>query len=372
MPFPETLLSPFHLLFFIIIVGLAFGKIHIKGISLGIAGILFSGIFVGFLISLLSSKVNAEIATDAQRTMQAFSSLGSSLFVSVIGLQAGSSIKSNCKGSLLAFAIGAMMSISGVIMTLLISVLDQTIGYPTVLGVLCGALTSTPGLSSVCELIGANSEEAVLGYGCSYLFGVIFAVFFTQLCSKKTMKSELENAPNFNGTGKTHSEFILLSITAFLGTIFGGINIPFFNASLGNTASTLLIGLMIGYIIQTKFASVHTSRPILNAFKTLGLALFFVGTGFATGIKTVAFDIKLVFYGALITLTAILCGWAMCKMVLPGHRLQTEFIIAGGMTSSPAYGTISANASDSSVNHFSAAYFGGIISMILAIQIVVR
>ena len=47
-------------------------------------------------------------------------------------------------------------------------------------------------------------------------------------------------------------------------------------------------------------------------------------------------------------------------------------LIAGGMTSSPAYGTVSATASDSSVNHFSAAYFGGVISLILAIQILVR
>ena len=36
-----------------------------------------------------------------------------------------------------------------------------------------------------CEMVGNDSEGAVLGYGCSYLFGVIFVVLFVQLFTKK-------------------------------------------------------------------------------------------------------------------------------------------------------------------------------------------
>ena len=77
------------------------------------------------------------------------------------------------------------MSISGVMAMLLISVIDKAINYSSLLGILCGALTSTPGLSSVCELIGSENEIAVLGYSCSYLLGVILVVFFTQLFAEK-------------------------------------------------------------------------------------------------------------------------------------------------------------------------------------------
>lgn len=84
--------------------------------------------------------------------------------------------------------------------------------YPTLLGVLCGALTSTPGLSSVCELIGTGSEEAVWSYGCSYLPGVIFAVFFAQLFSRNTSGNGSGQAQNTVVAGKIYPELMLIGI----------------------------------------------------------------------------------------------------------------------------------------------------------------
>lgn len=163
MDFLTILLSPLTLLFFIVVIGLAIGKIRIKGISVGIAGILFASICVGFLMKLLIQEGNLEIITNTQSTLKIFSKLGTSLFVSVIGLQTGFSIKKSSKSAIISFAIGALMSISGIMVMLTISALDKTISYPTLLGTLCGALTSTPGLSSVCELFDSGSENAVLG-----------------------------------------------------------------------------------------------------------------------------------------------------------------------------------------------------------------
>ena len=81
------LLSPFNLLFLIIVAGFAIDKIHIDHISLGVARILFASIFVGFLMNLLISGTNAEIISSAQSAMETFSKLGTSLFVLVIGPQ---------------------------------------------------------------------------------------------------------------------------------------------------------------------------------------------------------------------------------------------------------------------------------------------
>lgn len=323
-------------------------------------------------MNLLIPVENAEIILNAQSTMKTFAKLGTSLFVSVIGLQTGFSIKNNSKNSMIAFAIGALMSMSGVIVMLLISMLDKAICLPSLLGILCGALTSTPGLSSVRELLDDGSEKAVVGYGCSYLLGVMFAVFFAQLFSKKASGEEAQAEVTYEVKSKIYPELMLISATALLGDVVGNIKIVFSNISLGATASTLTVGLMIGLIANKAAVTKRISVQCLNIFKNLGLALFFAGTGFTTGTQTIAVGIKTVLYGALITLAAILMGWLLCKIVSTQSKTHSGFIIAGGMTSSPAYGAISSKATETAINFFSFAYLGALVSLIVAIQILSR
>ena len=97
MSYLTILLSPLNLLFFMIVAGLAIGRIRIKSISVGIAGILFAAIFVGFLMNKLIPNRSYEIIANAQSTLKTFSKLGTALFVSVIGLQTGFSIKKHSK-----------------------------------------------------------------------------------------------------------------------------------------------------------------------------------------------------------------------------------------------------------------------------------
>ena len=362
------LLFPLNLLFFVIVAGLAIGRIRIKGISVGIAGILFAAIFVGFLTNNLIPNESPEIIANAQSTLKTFSKLGTALFVSVIGLQTGFSIKNHSKNSVLAFIIGSIMSLSGVAVMLLLSILDKSINYASLLGILCGALTSTPGLSSVCELISSGSENVVMGYGCSYLFGVILVVFFAQLFAKRCTDNSKSVSQQQEIKSKIYPEFILISLTALLGNILGSIKIS--TLSFGTTACTLMVGLIVGYgFIKVSKKSI-VSNQCLNVFRNLGLALFFVGTGFSTGTQYIAFDIRSILYGMLITLSAIVCGWGLCKLVEGKYPLHQGFIIAGGMTSSPAYGVLSSITTKSSVNCFSFSYFGALISLIVAIQFI--
>ena len=286
------LLSPLNLLFFIIVAGLAIGRIRIKGISVGIAGILFAAIFVGFLMNKLIPNGSSEIIANAQSTLKTFSKLGTALFVSVIGLQTGFSIKSHSKNSVLAFVIGSIMSLSGVAVMLLLSLLDKSINYASLLGILCGALTSTPGLSSVCERIGNGSENAVMGYGCSYLFGVILVVFFAQWFARRCTDNSKSISKQQEIKSKIYPELILISLTALLGNILGNINIA--SLSFGTTACTLMTGLLVGYGFTKVSKKSFISTQCLNAFRNLGLALFFVGTGFSTGLQDIVFDIRLI------------------------------------------------------------------------------
>ena len=362
------LLSPLNLLFFIIVAGLAIGRIRIKVFSVGIAGILFAAIFVGFLMNKLIPNESREIIANAQSTLKTFSKLGTALFVSVIGLQTGFSIKNHSKESVFAFSIGALMSISGVLVMILVSLVDKTISYTFLLGILCGALTSTPGLSSICELIESGSDSAVLGYGGSYLFGVILVVFFAQLFSRRHTDETNRISPQQEVKSKIYPELILICLAALLGNILGNIKIA--SLSFGTTACTLMMGLLVGYIFRKASKTNLISPQCLNAFRNLGLALFFVGTGFSTGSQNAAFDIKAILYGILITLAAIICGWGLCRLIQRKYPLQQEFIIAGGMTSSPAYGVLSSITTKLSVNCFSFSYFGALISLIVAIQFI--
>lgn len=370
MSFLVALLSPFNLLFFIVIAGLAVGKLRIYRISLGIAGVLFVSIIAGVLMNHLVSDIYTETISDIQSTMKAFSTLGTSLFVSVIGLQTGFSIKNNSKSSMIAFLIGVLMSVSGVVVMLIVSVLDKTISYSTLLGVLCGALTSTPGLSGVCELV--NGEEAVWGYSCAYFVGVLSAVLFAQLFVLKIFQQNTTQTSKNIAPSKISPDLILICLTALLGNVICNAFTHLLSIPLGSTACILLIGLIIGFIVKKKLNNIQISLQVLNSFRTLGLALFFVGTGFSTGMQSMNFNVRTVLYGTIISLTAILFGLILCKFLFSRYQLNTSFVIAGGMTSSPAYGSISAYANEVDINYFSFAYFGALISLITAIQIIGR
>lgn len=368
MNYLSILLSPFSLMFLIIILGSFIGKIRIKKISIGIAGILFVAIFSGYLINRFIPIACADSISELRDTMKTFSTLGTSLFVSVIGLHTGLSINGKSASSFIALSIGSVMSIAGVMTMLLISIFDKSIKISSLLGVLCGALTSTPGLSSVCELMESDSGEAVWGYGCAYLFGVILAVFFVQLSSLNTKRKQIDESNDSCVNIKIYPEFILICVSALLGTLLGGIQIPFINISLGNTTGILFASLCIGAF--AKKIKIEVSEQVLQLFKHLGLALFFSGMGFNTGTQIIRFDIKMLIYGIIISLTAIICGMFLCKMISRQYCIDSRFIIAGGMTSSPAYGAISTKADVSSSNLFSFAYFGALISLVTAIRII--
>lgn len=351
--------------------GFAIGKIKIYQISLHIAGILFISILVGFLIHHVVPPEYYELVSEAHVSMKTFSKLGASLFVAVIGIQTGLSIKNNSRSALISFVIGCVMSISGVITMVLLSLLDTTISYSTFLGILCGALTSTPGLSSVCELIQANSEEAVFGYGCSYLLGVILVVLLVQLITPKSSERATDTLTSQSTKeSKMFSELMLVCFVALLGNILGSISVPPLHLSIGSTASTLLVGLIAGYVVQKNLSSVPLSSQVLSTLKNFGLAVFFVGTGYSTGIQSINFNVRTILYGAIITLSALICGLLMCKLVFARRQLHIGCIVAGGMTSSPAYGVLSHQIPPTSINSFSFAYFGSLISLVICIQII--
>lgn len=370
MSFLTLFCSPLSLLFFIVAAGLALGKLRLGRTSLGIAGILFVAIVLGALAHGLMPEEGAEIVADARKALQAFSALGSSLFVSVIGMQAGLSTRRHCRNAPAAFAVGALMTLAGTAVMRLIAALDPDVPYTSLLGILCGALTSTPGLSGVCERLGQGGEEAIWGYGCAYLPGVLLTVFFAQFFSRGKTGQKTQAEPPRNVRSHTGLAFLPICAVALAGTVLGSAEAFFLPTPFGTTAWTLTAGLAAGAVLHRDPAHAPALLPCLTVCKQLGLALFFAGTGFSAGTRVAAFPVRTILYGALITLAAIFCGRLLCALLARWRPLHAAFTVAGGMTSSPAYGALIAEEDDAS-GDFSFAYLGSLLTLTVAIPLIV-
>lgn len=146
-------------------VGLALGKIHIRGISLGIAFVFFIGIVAGHF----------HLSVDAQM-LDFAETFGLSLFVYTLGLYVGPNFfalmrQEGIKLNLWGFAVIAVGTIMAVALTYVLPV-----SMPDMVGILCGATTNTPALGAAQQALqhhGLSSSGAALGCAVTYPLGVV-------------------------------------------------------------------------------------------------------------------------------------------------------------------------------------------------------
>ncbi|WP_279106746.1 aspartate:alanine exchanger family transporter [Mobiluncus curtisii] len=155
-------------------IGMAFGHIKVKGVSLGAAAVLFLAIAVSAWASASGIKlmIPKEIAV-----------LGLSLFAFCIGSNSGSNffatLQTAWKSILLL--VGVYVGVSAVAVGI-----GTLLGMPVsqIVGTLSGALTNTPMLEAGGETSGDNAT-ATVGYSIAYLYGVLGMIFFASLALKK-------------------------------------------------------------------------------------------------------------------------------------------------------------------------------------------
>ena len=152
---------------FVIAVGVLLGKIKIFGVSLGVTFVLFTGIVCGHF----GFTGNTQILTFLQ-------DFGLILFVFCIGLQVGPSFFSSFKKGGVAMnliAIGIVCLNVAVALGLYYG-LNGRIELPMMVGILCGAVTNTPGLGAANEALSQlsyNGPQIAMGYACAYPLGVL-------------------------------------------------------------------------------------------------------------------------------------------------------------------------------------------------------
>ena len=156
-------------LFAIICIGYIIGSIKIKGISLDISAIIFVALVFGHYGIVMPPIIEK---------------IGLILFIYTIGIQAGPGFFDSFKKqgrTLVAMATVIIISAS-LISFLAIVFLD--IDVAVAIGLLAGALTSTPGLAAAIDSTG--SAGVSIGYGIAYPFGVIGVILFVRLYPRFT------------------------------------------------------------------------------------------------------------------------------------------------------------------------------------------
>lgn len=153
----------------IISTGLALGKIHICGISLGVTFVFFMGILAGHL----GFSVDPQMLTYAE-------SFGLVLFVYALGLQVGPGFFSSFqKGGFKLNMLGLGVIILGTAMALALCLVTP-ISLPDMTGILCGATTNTPALGAAQQTLkqlGLPTSGAALSCAVTYPLGVVGVIF---------------------------------------------------------------------------------------------------------------------------------------------------------------------------------------------------
>ena len=210
-----------------------------------------------------------------------------------------------------------------------------------------GALTSTPGLAAAIEATG--SDMASVGYGIAYPFGVLGVVLFVQLVPK-ILKIDMEAeraklappaaAAEEKKVYKNLDEFGLLAFAAaaILGVVIGKISIPL------PGGGPLLAGLVMGHFAHIGPVAIDVPKKTLNVVREVGLALFLMGAGTGAGKGFLAvlgqYGVALFLLGALMTILPMIIGYILAVKVFKIDVLSALGSICGGMTSTPALGTL--------------------------------
>ncbi len=346
------------IIFTAILLGSILQRIKIFGISFDISSILIVSIIMGGMLSFFLPDV---FDTQFEKNISFLSEFGTVLFVSSIGLISGGALSKGvrCK-DFCGFLIGAAMIIISVAAINVIGIIDTKTDISILYGILCGALTTTPGLSAICENKYINPDFATMAYGCTYVFGVLGTLVYTQIFSEKESvnKSDDEVCVESN-----FSDAICpISLAVILGKAIASIKVMGF--TLGTTGGILCVSLGLGLILFK--CGKRFDPKQLSLYRNLGLMMFFVGNGIKSGGQcSLNVEIKWLLYGVLMTFIPLVFGHLLTKIFMKCDDRDNMIVIAGGMTSTPAVGVLIKKCADVDLALYSFSYIGSLLTIVI-------
>ena len=398
--------------FAILFVGYALGRVTVKGVSLGDAGVFVVALLFGALLftpleNQLVIKGEIEVGF-AEKALEIIESLGLILFVTSVGFIAGPKFFGNMKKNFKSYVLlGLVIILSGGLAAVACIFIGKGIGFGAsietqeeftamITGLLSGALTSTPAFSAAKESVAAEHVSLVsVGYGIAYIFGVIGVVLFVQIIPK-LVKADMavERAKLSTGDDTTSKKKVfngklleldghgvaVFALAAVIGTVVGKIAIPLTSNgldgtcfSLTTTGGCLLTALVFGHFGRIGKLSIMPSQSTLKLLRELGLVFFLLGAGVPGGADFVKyFDPMYFVYGMFMTVLPLIIGYFFAKYVLKLSLLNSLGSLTGGMTSTPALGTLISTAGTEDVAAaYAATYPIALIAVVLVSQLIV-
>lgn len=380
--------------FVIAALGYILGRFTIKGVNLGTAGVFIIALLYGcFFYPTLSAEMTQSDISYVTNALKIVENMGLILFVTSVGFIAGPGFFGNFKKNFKSYvALGLIIILAGGLACVACIMIGRNFTDLTnseftamMVGLFAGSLTSTPAFSAAKGTVAAELESIVsVGYGIAYLFGVIGVVLFVQLIPKilkADMDEERSKLISAGGSSSKKTAEGLIEMDDFglmpfalavvLGLIVGCFK--FGNFSLTTTGGCLLVSLVFGHFGRIGKINIMPDGKTLKVFREFGLMLFLIGAGVSGGAKFVQyFDPIYFLYGAIMTIVPMIIGFLFAKYVLKISLLNNLGSITGGMTSTPALGTLIHVAKTEDVAAaYAATYPIALISVVLVAQFVI-
>ncbi len=397
--------------FSVLLFGYALGRITIKGVSLGDAGVFIIALVFGALFFGMSESGELLFAAsskpyDFSSGLSIIESLGLVLFVTSVGYIAGPKFFGNFKRNFKSYVLlGFIIILAGGLSAVACIYAGELFGYGAtietqdgfvamIVGLLSGSLTSTPAFSAAKATVAPEYTGLVsVGHGIAYIFGVIGVVLFVQLIPKLTKANMEEERAKLVVKAEESKKSVAkkvfeldhmgiagFSLAAILGTVIGQVKIPLSGDglsgtcfSLTTTGGCLLVSLILGHFGRIGCVSIMPAATTLKLFRELGLVLFLVGAGVPGGAEFVAnFDPMYFVYGIFMTIVPMIIGFLFARYVLKLSLLNNLGSITGGMTSTPALGTLISTAGTEDVAAaYAATYPIALIAVVLVSQFLI-
>ena len=405
----SVFVSPFgnvlFLVFLIAFLGYALGKIEIKGVGLGAAGVFLMALVFGHFGAGNNSwfhQIGLVTIDEAKMksAMKLVQDIGLLCFVTSVGFIAGPKFFSNLKRNAKSYAFIGFCVIGSAALVTAIIIMCTPINAAMGVGILSGALTTTPGFAAAQDALLSyeNSEalinEVTVGHAIGYPFGVVGVVLFVQIvpiilrADLKVEQQKLVASSDQSGERVLPANLLKLdpmglapfALAICLGIILGKVSIPLpggASFSLGNTGGALLMGLILGHFGHLGKISMELSADFLKSFREFGLIMFLIGAGVPGGngfveiIKEQGFILFV--YGAIMTLVPMILGYLIARYVVKLCMLNNLGSLTGGMTSTPALGAlINAAKTDDVAAAYASTYPVALVMVVLASQFLIK
>ncbi len=205
--FGNTVAHSVLILSLVVTIGVLLGRVKIGGVSLGVTWVLFVGIVFGHYKMGIDEAIIGFVKE-----------FGLILFVYSVGLQVGPGFFSSFKkGGVTLNVLVTIMVLLSCLITYIIH-LFSGIDMVTMVGVLFGAVTNTPGLGAAQQTyqdtVGSVEPSIAMGYAMAYPLGVVFItltiIFVKTLFGIKVEKEHKQIEEEESGSMKAATKFSVL------------------------------------------------------------------------------------------------------------------------------------------------------------------